>query len=106
MNSTTIDLNTSTFSPKDVFPFLIVSLFWGITNPLIELSSTKHEKNFKPFDFTLGSLWQIVKHIDFILAFGINQIGSILYAYLLGLYPSYFSSICANSLTTLVTFVT
>ena len=35
---------------------------------------------------------------------GINQIGSVLYAYLLGIYPEEYSLIWANSLTVLVAF--
>jgi hypothetical protein len=36
---------------------------------------------------------------------GINQLGSVLYAYLLGIYPEEYSLIWANSLTVLVAFV-
>lgn len=35
----------------------------------------------------------------------INQLGSVLYAYLLGIYPEEYSLIWANSLTVLVAFV-
>ena len=38
--------------------------------------------------------------------YGINQIGSLLYGYLLGVYPEQFSLISANALTVVVTFVT
>jgi hypothetical protein len=42
----------------------------------------------------------------FLVAFAINSSGSVFFAYLLGIYPEKFSSITANSLTLVVTFLT
>lgn len=72
---------------SDVIPFLMVSLFWGITNPFIEQSSRRKEEDFKPLDFSLGSLLTVLKRWSFIVPFAINQVGSVLYGYLLGVYP-------------------
>ena len=49
---------------------------------------------------------KILKRWKFLLAYGINQIGSVLYGYLLGIYPEQFSLISANALTVAVTFIT
>ena len=47
----------------------------------------------------------VVKRKKFMIAFGINQIGSILYAVLLGMHDEHYSSLMANSLTTVITFL-
>ena len=54
----------------------------------------------------ISSLMKILKRWKFWLFYGINQIGSLLYGRLLGVYPEQFSSISANALTVVVTFVT
>lgn len=95
-----------TLSFRDILPFFVVSLFWGGTNPFIEKYSRTDEKEFNPTDFSLKALWKILKRWKFLVFLVINNIGSVLYGYLLGLYPEQFSSITANALTVAVTFVT
>lgn len=91
---------------KDILPFFIVSLFWGGTNPFIEKYSHTDEKEFNPTDFSIKSLFKIFKRWKFLFFLVVNNIGSVLYGYLLGQYPEQFSSITANALTVAVTFVT
>ena len=71
----------------DVMPFFIVSLFWGITNPFLEITSHQTEEEFQPMNFGFKSVFSVFKRWKFLVAFGINQIGSVLYGYLLGVYP-------------------
>lgn len=90
---------------EDIFPFLVVALFWGVTNPLIEKYSHQEEGKFEPMNFSLSYLFSIIKRWRFLAAFGCNQLGSVLYAYLLGVYPEQFSCIAANALTVVITFI-
>lgn len=90
---------------EDIFPFLVVALFWGVTNPLIEKYSRKEESKFEPMNFSLSYLFSIIKRWRFLAAFCCNQLGSVLYAYLLGVYPEQFSCIAANALTVVITFI-
>ena len=69
----------------DVGLFSIVAIFWGATNPLIEESVTE-TKDYKTDDYSPKSVISVATSKLFIIAFAINQIGSVLYAYLLGSY--------------------
>lgn len=42
----------------------------------------------------------------FLLPFGINQLGSVVYMYVLGKVPAQYCSVLANSLTSLITLIT
>jgi drug/metabolite transporter (DMT)-like permease len=44
--------------------------------------------------------------IKFLIPFGINQMGSVLYMYVLGKVPAQYCSILANRLTSLITLIT
>ena len=90
--------------PKGIALFSLVALFWGGTNPLIE-RSVNETKDYKADDYSPNSVLSVIKSKIFIIAFGINQIGSVLYASLLSSYGEEYSSIVANSLTTGVTFL-
>lgn len=61
---------------------VIAGLIWGITNPFLEKGSkdTKQED----FDLSLGSLIRTIFNYKFIIPFGINQAGSVVYYYFLG----------------------
>ena len=97
---------TESLTFMDILPMFVVSLFWGGTNPFIEKYTHTDEKEFSATDFNPSSLLKILKRWKFWLFYGINQIGSLLYGYLLGRYPEQFSLISANALTVAVTFVT
>ena len=89
---------------ESFFPFLLVAIFWGATNPLIE-NSVNETENFEADDFSVKGFWNVIKRKKFVVAFGINQIGSVLYGILLGMHEEHYSSLLANSLTTVVTFI-
>lgn len=78
---------SSGFSLQDLLPFFVVSLFWGGTNPFIEKYSHTDEKEFNPTDFSLTALFKIFKRWKFLFFLVVNNIGSVLYGYLLGQYP-------------------
>lgn len=89
---------------NSIAPFVVVSLFWGLTNPLIE-SSVDETKDFSTKDYSLQGFFNVIRKNKFLIAFGINQIGSVLYGILLGLHGEHYSNLLANSLTSLVTFL-
>ena len=78
---------TESLTLIDILPMFVVSLFWGVTNPFIEKYTHTDEKEFSATDFSASSLLKILKRWRFLLFFGINQLGSFLYGYLLGVYP-------------------
>ena len=96
-------LQTLTFT--DILPMFVVSLFWGVTNPFIEKYTHTDEQDFNATDFSVSSLLKILSRWRFLLSYGVNQIGSVYYGYLLGIYPEQFSLISANALTVVVTFI-
>lgn len=89
----------------DIVPFMVVALFWGVTNPMIEGAVTE-TPNYQTNDYSVGGMVEVVKRKKFMIGFGINQLGSVLYGVLLGMYDQRYCSLAANSLTTLVTFCT
>ncbi len=86
-------------------PFICVALLWGSTDVLIAKASVQSKDEFKPTDFSPFSLLRLIWAKKIWIWMGINQLGSVLYAYLLGIYPEEYSLIWANSLTVLVAFV-
>ena len=56
-------------------------------------------------DFSPINLIKFVLKKKIWIWMGINQIGSIFYAYLLGIYPEEYSLIWANCLTVFVSFI-
>ncbi len=73
---------------------LIVAILWGCTNPFIERAVHVKPEEFKPYDFSIRSLLRI------------NQLGSIVYMYVLGKVPAHYCSVLANSLTSVITLLT
>jgi hypothetical protein len=88
-----------------ILPFVCVALLWGSTDVLIAKASVQSKEEFKPADFSPLSLLRLIWAKKIWIWMGINQLGSVLYAYLLGIYPEEYSLIWANSLTVLVAFV-
>ena len=70
---------------KGLALFSLVALFWGGTNPLIE-QSVNDTEDYKADDYSPNSVFSVIKSKLFIIAFGINQMGSVLYASLLSSY--------------------
>lgn len=85
---------------------LLVAVLWGCTNPFIERAVHVQEQEFQPYDFSIKSLLRIMTRIRFLLPFGINQLGSVVYMYVLGKVPAQYCSVLTNSLTSLITLVT
>jgi drug/metabolite transporter (DMT)-like permease len=85
---------------------LIVAILWGCTNPFIERAVHVKPEEFKPYDFSIRSLLRIMTRVKFLLPFGINQLGSIVYMYVLGKVPAHYCSVLANSLTSVITLLT
>jgi drug/metabolite transporter (DMT)-like permease len=108
--------------------FVLVSLIWGITNPFLgqaakreeDADSSKSSSGRKQEvsgqqakkgngSFIGSALWQLVKFFSnwrFWVPYGINQLGSVLYNYLLGTSDISLSSPICNSLTFVVTGIT
>ena len=89
---------------QGILMFSLVALLWGGTNPLIEKSVT-YTKDYEPDDYSPSSVISVAKSKLFIVAFAVNQLGSVLYASLLSSYGEQYSNIIANSLTAVVTFL-
>lgn len=94
------------YQARDLLPFVAVALLWGVTNCFIERSVKQSKEALKPFDFSLRSLLDIILRRSYLIAMGINQLGSVFYCVLLGSYSERYSSLAANSLTIVVTFLT
>ena len=56
-------------------------------------------------NFGFASVLNIFKRWKFLVAFLVNQTGSVLYGYLLGIYPEQFSCLAANAMTVIVTLL-
>jgi drug/metabolite transporter (DMT)-like permease len=82
----------------------LVGLLWGGTNPLIELS-VKQKSTYNISDYSPKSVLSIAASRLFLIAMGINQIGSLLYASLLGLYSEQYTNLLANAFATVFTFI-
>lgn len=81
----------------------VVGLLWGATNPLIE-KSVKDKESYQVDDYSPKSVISVATSKLFIVAFGINQLGSLLYASLLGSYKQQYTNLLANSFATVFTF--
>ena len=82
----------------------LVGLLWGGTNPLIE-KSVKDKDNYRVDDYSPSSVLSVAASKLFMLAFGINQLGSVVYAGLLSTYSEHYTNLLANSFATIFTFV-
>jgi drug/metabolite transporter (DMT)-like permease len=79
---------------------ILVGLIWGITNPYLELGVKNKQQfgNWKQFLSTLVDF-------EFIVPFGINQGGSLLFYFLLGHTPLSIGPVVANCVSTATTIV-
>lgn len=65
----------------------------------------KDKQDYKVDDYSPKSVISVATSRLFILAFGVNQLGSVLYASLLGSYKQQYTNLLANSFATVFTFV-
>lgn len=56
-------------------------------------------------DYSPRSVISVATSKLFLLAFGVNQLGSVLYAALLGTYSEQYTNLLANSFATVFTFI-
>lgn len=90
----------------DIVVLGLVALLWGITNPFIAKAVTVDRSKFRPSDFSLRGLYDLVARVRFALPFIINQCGSVVYFYSLGQIPAHIMSVGTNSLTLVITMIT
>jgi hypothetical protein len=65
----------------------------------------KEKENYQPNDYSPKSVISVAGSKLFIIAFAINQIGSVLYASLLSSYGEQYTNLLANSFATIFTFI-
>lgn len=75
----------------EVLLVITVALIWGFTNPLMKYGIDSKVKSTKRISENLTKLRWLIEEIKlilfnwkYILAYGINQLGSLLYYYTLG----------------------
>lgn len=64
-----------------MYLLLLVGVIWGVTNPFLE-EGVKGKQE----DLSWKSFLKTILNFRFILPFGVNQLGSLLYYYGLGQY--------------------
>ncbi|KAF4659230.1 hypothetical protein FOL47_007674 [Perkinsus chesapeaki] len=83
--------------------FLLVGFLWGATTPFLKEASgdslSKEELKLPKWRQIVISLWHLLLRWKFLLAYGINQAGSIGYYYLLGSHDLSVAVPAANSLS-------
>jgi drug/metabolite transporter (DMT)-like permease len=79
--------------------YILVSLLWGCTNPLLKRAQADPDIRDATF------VQKLVKPKIF-LPIAINQLGSVVFYYLLATEPLSFAVLIANSLTIVVTCIT
>jgi drug/metabolite transporter (DMT)-like permease len=81
----------------------IVGVIWGITNPWLEKGSEGQKSD--DLDLSMKSLIKLILNYKFLVPFGLNQLGSVLYYILLGNTNFSVAPMIANSISFVVTFV-
>ena len=93
---------------NEIYGMIAVGLLWGCTNVFMKkgISFPEHDQTKNFFTNLLQDLKFLIINWKFILPFGINQLGSVLFTVLLG--NNDFSLIVpiSNALTFLFTFLT
>lgn len=87
---------------------MVASLLWGLTNPFLKsgaagLENISHEKLL--INLFLKVKW-LISNPQFLIPFSINQVGSVVYYYVLTIYPISIAVPVVNALTLLITVVT
>ena len=82
----------------DIFWIIVVGIIWGSTNIMLE----KGSKNSLNFSF-LPEFLNTFLHPFFLVPFGLNQLGSLLYYYQLGQVQLKLAVPLANSISFMVT---
>ena len=74
---------------KNIMGLIFVGVIWGVTNPYMEQGTKKSpeknpEKTEKAIDLSWNSFLRTFSNLKFLIPFGLNQSGSLLYYFLLG----------------------
>ena len=56
----------------------LVGVIWGVTNPFMERYSKKNDKTDDKLDLSGSRVLSAFSNLKFLLAFGFNQLGSVL----------------------------
>lgn len=95
----------------DYFPLLLLSLvaiFWGITNALMKKCSEGIEKCERVSSSWIRNLWEELKFLiqnwPYLLTYGVNQCGSLIYYYALGYCDLSIAGPLTNTMTFVVTY--
>jgi hypothetical protein len=76
---------------KNIIGLIFVGVIWGITNPYMEKGTQgSEEKTDSKIDFSWKSFIKTISKLKFLIPFGLNQSGSLLYYFLLGRISSYY----------------
>lgn len=74
---------------KNIMGLIFVGVIWGVTNPYMEQGTKKNpeknpQKTEKTIDLSWNSFLRTFSNLKFLIPFGLNQSGSLLYYFLLG----------------------
>ena len=81
---------------QNIIGLIFVGVIWGATNPYMEKGTKIAEVSKVERDFSWKSFIKTISNLKFLIPFGLNQSGSLLYYFLLGrisffTFPSLFS---------------
>lgn len=76
---------------QNIIGLVFVGIIWGVTNPYMEKGTkVKAEgKEEEKIDFGWRSFIKTISNLKFLIPFGLNQSGSLLYYFLLGKISNY-----------------
>lgn len=81
---------------------VLAACFWGATNPFLKNGAIGLEEESSVF----GKFVRLLKNWQFLVPFGLNQFGSLLYYYSMGQYPISIAVTVVNALTLIITTIT
>ena len=81
---------------------ILAAFFWGVTNPFLKNGAVGLENEKSVF----GKFRRLVLNWRFVVPFGVNQFGSLLYYYAMGQYPISVAVTVVNALTLIITTLT
>lgn len=91
-----------------VFLLFVVALLWGTTNALMKKGAEGIERCSTPSTSWIRNLWEeikfLVKNWKYLLSYGVNQLGSLIYYYALGYCDLSIAGPLTNTMTFVVTY--
>jgi hypothetical protein len=99
-----------TFYSTRIFYYLGVGMLWGCTNPFIrrgqKLGNVQAQQVSKAPRTIIGTLWGFFTNINVFLPYLINQLGSLLFYYLVAVEPVQTAAPVCNNLAFMFTAIT